>query len=119
MCLICMKYRIIILIIIIISLGKISLSYIAKTSRTHAHTRSRTRTSPPTTVAVRCIGAPNQSVMVGRIAFDAGETMASRCSLRTTTDLRQILVDTDKNETCTYGKNITRNENILIPVNDG
>ena len=36
MCLICMKYRIIILIIIIISLGKISLSYIANTSRTHA-----------------------------------------------------------------------------------
>ena len=106
MCLICMKYRIIILIIIIISLGKISLSYIANTSRTHAHTRSRTRThpSPPTTVAVRCIGAPNQSVMVGRIAFDAGETMASRCSLRTTTDLRQIIVDTDKNETCTFGK---------------
>ena len=35
-CLICMKYRIILLIIIIISMGKISLSYIANTSRTHA-----------------------------------------------------------------------------------
>ena len=38
MCLISMKYRIIILIIIIISPGQISLSYIANTSRTHAHT---------------------------------------------------------------------------------
>ena len=38
MCLIVMKYRIIILIIIIISLGQILLSYIAKTPRTHAHT---------------------------------------------------------------------------------
>ena len=89
MCLICMKYRIIILIIIIISLGKISLSYIANTSRTHACTHARAHTltltnkhaqphPPPTTVAVRCIGAPNQSVMVGRTAFDAGETMAGR-----------------------------------------
>ena len=43
---ICMKYRIIILIIIIISLGKISLPYIANTSRTHActHARAHTRT---------------------------------------------------------------------------
>ena len=36
-CVICMKYRIIILIIIIIILGQILLSYIANTSRTHAH----------------------------------------------------------------------------------
>ena len=35
MCLICMKYRIIILIIIIKRLGEILLSYIAHTSRTH------------------------------------------------------------------------------------
>ena len=42
MCLIC--YRIIILIIIIISLGKISLSYIANTSRTHACTPVRAHT---------------------------------------------------------------------------
>ena len=41
-CLICMKYRIIILIIIIISLGKILLSYFANTSRTHARTHART-----------------------------------------------------------------------------
>ena len=34
-CLICMKYRIIILIIIIKRLGEILLSYIAHTSRTH------------------------------------------------------------------------------------
>ena len=46
-CLICMKYRIIILIIIIISLGQILLSYIANTSRTHArtHARSHARTN--------------------------------------------------------------------------
>ena len=37
MCLICMKYRIIILIIIIISPGQILLWYIANTSRTHTH----------------------------------------------------------------------------------
>ena len=42
-CLICMKYRIIILIIIIISLDKILSSYIANTSRTHACTDVRTR----------------------------------------------------------------------------
>ena len=43
-CLICMKYRIIItLIIIIISLGEILLSYIANTSRMHAHTHAHTR----------------------------------------------------------------------------
>ena len=78
MCLICMKYRIIILIIIIISLGKISLSYIANTSRTHAHTREHAHHD---THDRRCIGAPNQSVMVGRTAFDAGETMAGRLSI--------------------------------------
>ena len=39
--------------------------------RTHAHT-------PRTTVAVRCVGAPNSDyVMVGRTLF-AGETMADR-----------------------------------------
>ena len=45
-CLICMKYRILILIIIIIILGEILLSYIANTSRTHAlaHVRTRART---------------------------------------------------------------------------
>ena len=86
MCLICMKYRIIILIIIIISLGKISLSYIANTSctharvcRTHAHTREHAHPNPPHDL--RCIGAPNQSVVVGRTAFDAGETMAGRWSI--------------------------------------
>ena len=43
-CLICMKYRIIILIIIIISLGQILLSYIENTSRMHAHARACTYT---------------------------------------------------------------------------
>ena len=37
-CLICMKYRIIILIIIIKRLGEILLSYMANTSHTHART---------------------------------------------------------------------------------
>ena len=55
MCLICMKYRRIILIIIIITLspGQILLSYIANTSRMHAkrarmhdaHTRTHTHTA--------------------------------------------------------------------------
>ena len=48
MCVICMKYKIIILIIIIISLGQILLSYIANTSRMHAMTaREHTHTPPP------------------------------------------------------------------------
>ena len=49
-CVICMKYRIIVLIIIIISLGQIILSYIymANTSRTHTHTRTHSRIDPPT-----------------------------------------------------------------------
>ena len=42
-CLICMKYRIIILIIIIISLGEILLSFIANTSRKYALIHARTR----------------------------------------------------------------------------
>ena len=45
MCVICMKYRILILIVIIISLGRIILlSYIANTSRTHACTPTNTHT---------------------------------------------------------------------------
>ena len=72
-CMICMKYRIIILIIIIITLGKILSSYIANTSRTR--TLAHTHTPPTTTVAVRCVGAPNHdSVMVGRTLSDAGES---------------------------------------------
>ena len=47
-CVICMKYRIIILIIIIISLGQIILSYIWQTH----HARTHARTHPPTTVQV-------------------------------------------------------------------
>ena len=46
MCLICMKYRIIILIIIIISLGEILLSCIANTSCMHARACTHTHTSP-------------------------------------------------------------------------
>ena len=61
MCLICMKYRIIILIIIIISLGQIVLSYIANTSRTHACTHSHTRahTPPSPRTGYRYSLAPN------------------------------------------------------------
>ena len=44
LCLICMKYRIIILVIIIFSLGQILLSYIGNTSRTHARARTNART---------------------------------------------------------------------------
>ena len=83
-CLICMKYRIIILIIIIIGLDKILSSYIANTSRTHArtyaraHSRTLAYTHTPTHDR-RCFGAPNHdSFMVGRTLSDAGETMADR-----------------------------------------
>ena len=44
-CLICMKYWIIILIIIIKRLGEILLLYIANTSRTHARMHARTHAS--------------------------------------------------------------------------
>ena len=40
-CLICMKYRIIIVIVIIISMGQTLLSYIANTSHTHARMHPR------------------------------------------------------------------------------
>ena len=59
-CLICMKYRIIILIIIIISLGTISLSYMANTSRTHAHTREHAHPHPrPSLFSVRPTMTPS------------------------------------------------------------
>ena len=68
-CLICMKYRIIILIIITISMGKILLSYIENTPRTHArartythtHTHTHTHTAEPFRLAL-CDGsvAPNR-----------------------------------------------------------
>ena len=60
-CLICIKYRIIILDIIIISLGQILLSNIANTSRTHArmhapphnHTHTHTTTATEQVSAIR------------------------------------------------------------------
>ena len=61
-CLIYMKYRIIILIIIIINLCQILLSYIENTSRTHArmhahaHTHACTYTVEPLVSAVRWVG---------------------------------------------------------------
>ena len=60
MCLICMKYRIIILIIIILSMGKISLSYIANTSRTHASMHARTRTHARSHARTRTPPHPHQ-----------------------------------------------------------
>ena len=74
-CVICMKYRIILLIIIIISLGQIILSYMANTSRTHAciyarththtrahtrahthvHTRAHAHARPPTAVTIKVV----------------------------------------------------------------
>ena len=71
-CLICMKYTIIIFIIIFISLGQILLSYIENTSRTHALARTRARTHARTHTrththrrtfqvsAVRFAAAPNR-----------------------------------------------------------
>ena len=47
MCLICMKYRIIILIIISISLGQILFLYIANTSRMNVRMYTRAHTHPP------------------------------------------------------------------------
>ena len=55
MCLICMKYRIIILIIIIISLGQILLSYTANTSHTHARTSTHTHQRGIQVIAVRWV----------------------------------------------------------------
>ena len=52
-CLICMKYRIIILIIIIISVGQILLSYIANTSRMHARTQARSHAHTHTHMRAR------------------------------------------------------------------
>ena len=80
MCLIRLKYRIIILIIIIISLGKILSSYIANTSRTHTYARAHSRARTPHALRrwslYRC--AHHDYVMVGRTLPDAGETMADR-----------------------------------------
>ena len=58
-CVICMKYRIILLIIIIISLGQTILSYMANTSRTHACTHAHTHMHPHTRTDSRaCTGPP-------------------------------------------------------------
>ena len=45
-----------------------------------AHTLTLANTHTPTHDR-RCIGAPNHSIMVGRTAFDAGETIAGRWSI--------------------------------------
>ena len=85
-CVICMKYRIIVLIIIIISLGQIILSYMANTSRTHAcmhtythaHTRAHPHARPPAAVtfqvvAVRWVGVrPTMMKICPLFACSAG-----------------------------------------------
>ena len=94
-CLICMKYRIIILIIIIISLGQILLSYIANTSRTHAHTRVRTHPhecvhSPPymhrrRRIAIRCqptVTACSAGDNSGSLAFEINTGTGDQVSPR-------------------------------------
>ena len=74
-CLICMKYRKIILIIIIISLGQILFSYIANTSRTHkwtyTHTRVRTHTR-------ECVHSPSYMHHHRRIAIRCQSTVTAR-----------------------------------------
>ncbi len=56
-CVICMKYRIIVLIIIIIRMGQIILSYMGNThAHTHAHTRARAQSHPPTAVTIQVVG---------------------------------------------------------------
>ena len=81
MCLICMKYRIIILIIIIIRLGKLLLSYIA-IHITHARMHTREHANPdlhprPSLFAVSVRPTMTES-WLGALLFDAGETMADR-----------------------------------------
>ena len=62
-CLICLKYRIIILIIIIISLGQILLSYIENTPRTHACTLACTRAHTHTLARVPAHEHAHMSMM--------------------------------------------------------
>ena len=73
-CLICMKYRIIILIIII-SLGQILLWYIENTSRTHARTQIHTHTHSDTHTAAepfRLAMGRWRSTVMARSAGDNG-----------------------------------------------
>ena len=55
MCLIFMKYSILILIIIMISLGQVLLSYVANTSRAHACARTRAHACASTHTAVAAV----------------------------------------------------------------
>ena len=79
-CLICMKYRIIILIIIIISLGKILLSYIANTSCTHA--RAHTHASTHTHAAVQVIAICWRPTVTARSAGDNADSWVIQINTR-------------------------------------
>ena len=96
-CVICMKYWIIILNIIIISLGRISLSYIANTPRTHARTHSRIRTHQSTAVAVHVVavrwaggGAPNHDGVNTPFRLFRWRSMAGRCFIYTIILLKSV-----------------------------
>ena len=75
-CVICMEYRIIVLIIIIISLGEISLSYIANTTRTHTQTPTHRRSG------CRCSMAPNHDGVNAHFRRFRWRSMAGRCFIQ-------------------------------------
>ena len=89
-CVICMKYWIIILSIIIISLGQISLSYIANTSRMHANIRAHAHTNPPPSPFRLSLfdgsgggGAPNHDGVNTPFRRFRWRSMAGRCFIYT------------------------------------
>ena len=92
-CVICMKYRIIVLVIIIISLCQIILSYMANTSRTHAFRRARTHTH-----TLACTHPPASRrhhrgcrCSMGRCAPNHDEDIPSFRLFRLTTNGRSVL----------------------------
>ena len=80
-CVICMKYRIIILLNIIISLGQIILLYIAH----HARTPTRAHTRPPAAVVVQVVAVrwrPTMMELTPLFAGSAGDQWAVASSLK-------------------------------------
>ena len=84
-CVICMKYRLIILIIIIIRLDEILLSYIENTSRTHACKRAHAHThahTPPSLFMLSLFDgpvAPNRDGVSTPFHRFRWRPMAGRC----------------------------------------